>query len=407
MVGWCPEGRYLAERPSFAQDPLIFGGAYYVQEASSMLIAHAIRTAADTDQPLRVLDLCAAPGGKTTLLSSLIGPNSLLVSNELVGKRFVALEENVTRWGCPNVVLTSLKAEDLKGWQGYFDVVLTDAPCSGEGMFRKDPDTIREWSERLPAACSRTQQEILTHAAALVREGGLLLFSTCTYAPAENEHNLQWLAQTGQFEAVRLPVLPAWGLQETAVKGNAGEDFFGYRCWPHRVRGEGFYLAVLRKTTSQRAQRRQSGKKAAELIPKRFHGELLPWLDGTDWDFLLRDEVAYAVRRQWVNEVKNMTADLAVRVPGIELGRYKNNKLIPSHALALSQALSPDIAPLDLDYVQAVSFLRKQEVPITVPEGTQGWLRMRYQGCTLGWAKASSGRLNNHYPIEWRLRKQF
>ena len=245
-VPWCEAGVYLEERPLFAGDPHIFAGAYYVQEASSMFLWKALKEWGEIDRPLNVLDLCASPGGKSTLISSLLPEGSLLVSNELVSKRVGALMENLTRWGHAHHLVTSNHSKDFKHFREFFDIIVVDAPCSGEGMFRKDPKSIGLWSEGLVRSCQATQRLILEDILPCLKGGGLLCYSTCTYAPEEDEQQVEWLLQNPSIESLRLDGATDLGIMESAVQ--SGEKTgYGYRLYPHRVQGEGFFIAGFRK----------------------------------------------------------------------------------------------------------------------------------------------------------------
>ncbi len=249
-VPWCAEGRYLDVRPSFTLDPAFHAGAYYVQEASSQFVG---RLAGDL-AGCRVLDLCAAPGGKTTLYASAVGPDGLVVANEIDRRRVQVLADNVRRWGTGNVVVTCAEPRTVCDLEAWFDVVAVDAPCSGEGMFRKDDAARAEWSEGNVRLCAARQDEILREAWRALRPGGRLLYSTCTFNRDEDEGALERLvAWTGDEVAEAEPVAvdPAWGI----VEGEVG-PFRTFRFYPHRARGEGFFAAVARKADDAAARSR-------------------------------------------------------------------------------------------------------------------------------------------------------
>ena len=238
-VLWHNEGFYLKSRPIFTLDPLFHAGSYYVQEASSMFIAEALKQTVDFAKPLKIMDLCAAPGGKSTLLASLLNDESLLVANEVIRNRVGVLKENLEKWGFPNYIVANQDAEEMIELEGFFDVVLVDAPCSGEGLFRKDPNAMNEWSENAVNLCSARQKRILQAAAMLVKNGGILLYSTCTYNEKENQQNVNWLTQHFDYQVVSLNIPEYWNIEKREN---------GYQFFPHKVKGEGFFLSVLRKT---------------------------------------------------------------------------------------------------------------------------------------------------------------
>lgn len=240
-VLWSASGTYLAKRPTFTFDPLFHAGCYYVQEASSMFVEQVLRTYAS--RPVVMLDLCAAPGGKSTNARSVLPEGSLLVANEVMRNRVQVLAENLVKWGDAGVVVTHNDPADFTGLAGVFDVVLTDVPCSGEGMFRKDAVAVEEWSVDNVRICWQRQRRILSDVWPSLKPGGLLIYSTCTYNREEDEDNVDWIARELGVEVLEVPVQPEWG-----IAGNlAGSGFPVYRFLPHHTRGEGFFLAVLRK----------------------------------------------------------------------------------------------------------------------------------------------------------------
>lgn len=248
-VPWATHGYYLSKRPSFTLDPLFHAGTYYVQEASSMFLEQALRQTTDLSQPLRVLDLCAAPGGKSTLVQSLIAENSLLVSNEVIKSRASVLEENCTKWGAANIIVTNNDPIVFQRLENYFDVIIIDAPCSGSGLFRKDAQAISEWSENNVQLCSQRQQRILADSYPALKKDGILLYSTCSYSEEENEGILDWMLDSFAVSSLQLAMYgegdnEEWGIIETVSKKHAA---FGYRFFPDKIAGEGFFIACFRK----------------------------------------------------------------------------------------------------------------------------------------------------------------
>ena len=244
-VPWFAGGRYLPERPVFTLDPSYHAGAYYVQEASSMFLAQLLQQAIGGRTNLRVLDLCAAPGGKSTLIASMLDPDSLLVSNEVIRTRASILEENMCRWGYMNSWITSNDPRDIGRLSGYFDIIVVDAPCSGSGLWRKDPAALNEWSNANVQLCGERQQRILADIWPALKTNGILIYATCSYSPQEDENILTWLAS--DLLAVSQPALPIpaqWGIEPVSAPGT----ITGYRCYPHKVKGEGFFIAALSKT---------------------------------------------------------------------------------------------------------------------------------------------------------------
>ena len=253
-VLWCEEGRYLKERPQFTFDPLLHAGCYYVQEASSMFVSQAIRQY--VDKPVFALDLCAAPGGKSTLLRSVLPEGSMLVCNEIMRNRAQILAENMVKWGHSDMMVTNNTSEDFADCTNCFDLILADVPCSGEGMFRKDDEAIACWSLDNVQMCAERQRHLINNIWPVLKPGGILIYSTCTYNAEEDEHNISWIMQ--EFGASVLPVDVPGGCD---VMGNLiGSDFPVYHFMQHKVRGEGFFLAVVLPLIRTRKRRKIRNK---------------------------------------------------------------------------------------------------------------------------------------------------
>jgi 16S rRNA C967 or C1407 C5-methylase (RsmB/RsmF family)/NOL1/NOP2/fmu family ribosome biogenesis protein len=403
-VPWCQYGRYLPQRPAYIWDPLYHAGCYYAQEASSMLFGNAI----DFSKPLKVLDLCAAPGGKSSLILSFLNENSLLVSNELVGKRVNVLYENLVKWGNTNSVVTCNRTSDFAKLAGLFDVVLVDAPCSGEGMFRKDEGAVAQWSEGLVSQCSAIQKTILHDAFTALAEGGLLIYSTCTFEPPENEENIQWLYQQygDMLSPAEIPVKPEWNLWPIEIPAPSGKPSVGYYAFFHRIKGEGLFVTALRKNTNAKtgsARQNRSGKinalskektKAVESFLKRAAGHILVEFGGK----------IHLVKESNLPLLEAVAQNLYVRKLGTKIGILKGSDLIPDHELAMSIHVADSVPSIEVDHATALQYQQRNAIP--VPEGTpKGWILIRYKNINLGWAKNVGNRLNNHYPTEWRIRK--
>ncbi|NLJ06263.1 MAG: rRNA methyltransferase [Sphingobacteriales bacterium] len=401
-VPWNQYGRYLTERPDFVFDPLIHAGAYYVQEASSMLFAKAI----DFSKDLMILDLCASPGGKSTLMLSEMTENSLLFSNEIVRKRSGVLYENIVKWGYPNVVVTSNSPEEYKTFTAAFDVVVVDAPCSGEGMFRKEPETIREWRENKPFQCLVTQKDILDQAIGLVRDNGLLVYMTCTFSLEENEQVVSWFLKKykdrAQLQSIDFE--KAWGVTE--VKTENGSV---YRCYPHKLKGEGMFIAVF---TIRNANKPFFSKKNQESLKKinQDENKLLQdfvKLKGNLEAFRLEDKIMVFPGR-YLSQIALAHKHLNVLKSGITAASvpYKKQNLIPTHELAMSKLHAENICKMELTQVQALAYLKKMEIkPQNFTELHSQWMLASYQGIALGWLKTFKNNLNNFYPKEWVIRK--
>lgn len=414
-VPWADTGYYLDERLTFTFDPLFHAGCYYVQEAASMFVEQALRQHLPA-APVVMLDLCAAPGGKSTHLRSLLPEGSLLVANEVIRNRSQILAENLTKWGHPEVVVTNSDPADFAPLQGFFDLILADVPCSGEGMFRKDPHAIEEWSAEQVTICWQRQRRILSDVWGSLRPGGILIYSTCTYNTLENEENVRWLCH--EFGAEVLPVSHA---AEWQITGNLlpDGDFPVYRFLPHRTAGEGFFLAVVRKpdeagavtsATDRFAPKRKVRREPA--VPAPLFKEPLAaaaklLLHPEAYAFSTQGTTISALPRTHLDKLELLSASLRVLQAGITVGEVKGRDLIPHQSLAMSQALRPDCFPTEeLTYEQAIAYLRKEAISLS-ETAPRGYLLLRYQGVPLGFAKNIGNRANNLYPQEWRIRSGY
>ncbi len=400
-VPWSRSGYYLKERPLFTLDPLLHAGGYYVQEASSMFLEQALRQTVDLDTPLHVLDLCGAPGGKSTHLASLISSESLLVSNEVIRSRASILAENVAKWGSGNVVVTNSDPRDFSRLTSFFDVMVVDAPCSGEGMFRKDPRAVLEWSEENVRLCAQRQQRILTDVWEALKPGGVLIYSTCTWNEAENEQNIAWLSAQHDAESLPLALEESWGVVPSDFKGVAG-----YRFYPHRVQGEGFFMAVLRKAGKEERTLDTGRKKKPKLTTagKKEKALVENWLQEPEaFVFLQHNEIISAIPATLFDAADDLYQKLYVVYAGTELAEVNGKKLKPLQGLALSTHLNKAaFNTADLRLESAIRYLHKEDISL----GSSGneWVLLQYKHIPLGWAKRIGNRINNYYPKEWRIR---
>lgn len=391
---WSVNGRYLDKRPSFTFDPLFHAGAYYVQEASSQLIEQVWDQHVDRSSPLRVLDLCAAPGGKSTHLMSLMGEEDLLVSNEVIRGRAGILADNIARWGRHNVVVTQADPAVLGKLHGFFDVILVDAPCSGSGLFRKDADAMDHWSLSAVDHCAARQKRILSDIWPSLRQGGILMYSTCSYSESENEKMVEWL--TGAYDARALPLdLPAdWGMVQTSA---------GYRCWPHLVRGEGFFLMAMKKGSSEQGYQYR-GRTIPSSLSKSMRQSLHPyWEDESD---LLLDRkggvCAFpAAHASGLQDICSVTEPYRI---GTLLGSLVRTELIPDHALALSVRVGQTTPRSEWALDECIRYLQRGTLERSGLD--KGWQLVTYQGLSLGWIKSLGNRINNYYPSHLRILKQ-
>jgi len=397
-IPWCTHGYYLQERPSFTLDPHFHAGAYYVQEASSMFLETVIQQTVDLNASIKVLDLCAAPGGKSTLIQSLISKESFLVSNEVIKTRVNILTENITKWGAANVVVTNNDPKDFQRLSNYFDLIVVDAPCSGSGLFRKDNDAITEWSMDNVALCSQRQQRILADVISSLKPGGVLIYSTCSYSEVENENIAAWLTKENAFESCKIDVQQNWGIVETEKN-----DVFGYRFYPDKIKGEGFFIAAFKKNEDVNAQKlKQKPINQKSTVSKSQFEYLSKWINpNVEIDFFNWKNEVIALPNILLQEMANIQSALYIKKIGVNIGSVIRNELIPSHDLAVSTILSPDVESIHLNIEDALQFLRHQHFDLK--DTKPGWKLVMYNQLSLGFIKSMSNRFNNYYPRDWRI----
>lgn len=452
-VPWSTEGYYLEERLTFTFDPLFHAGCYYVQEASSMFVEQALRQY--VSGPVVMLDLCAAPGGKSTHARSVLPEGSLLVANEVIRNRSQILAENLTKWGHPDVVVTNNDPADFSSLSSFFDVILTDVPCSGEGMFRKDPVAIDEWSPENVEICWQRQRRIIADIWPALKPGGILIYSTCTYNAKEDEENVCWIQREFGAEPLSLDVLDEWNITGNLLSGNAEEnekaesiresESIGesetsrslksttekapvYHFFPHKTKGEGFFLAVLRKPgtdadtpsvyTEPSFSRVKASKKkdkkggvSSSPVSKENLAMAKSWLNDESSErylLLVEGTEIQAFPQQYIDELDAMKQNLKIVSAGVRVGEVKGKDLIPNHALSMSTSLLRQgiFATEDVSYEQAIAYLRKEAIvlPTTAP---RGYVLLTYRNIPLGFVKNIGNRANNLYLQEWRIRSGY
>lgn len=354
-VPWCPKGEYLNERPSFTMDPLFHAGAYYVQEASSMFIWHLCQWLKDQGEwngGIHALDLCAAPGGKSTLLLSALPQDSSMIANEIMPKRAQILRENISKWTRQTdtevIVTNNSPADVARLGKGIFDFILCDVPCSGEGMFRKDDEAIEDWSLQNVAMCQERQRDIVETIWPSLCEGGFMIYSTCTYNTLEDEDNVRWIASELGAEIISVPVPEEWNVTPSPF----------YHFYPHRVKGEGFFCALLRKGSADEPESEEPRNKKKD----------------------------------------SKTASLSSLLSGSKKGKTPTLKVLP-----LENKYEPPFA--DVDSLTALRYLHGEAI-VLPPDTPRGIVTITYMGLPLGQAKNIGARANNLYPKEWRIRKQ-
>lgn len=399
VVPWCAAGCYLSERPSFTLDPVFHGGAYYVQEASSMFLDHIVKELYKSEPaPRRVLDLCAAPGGKSTLLAAAL-PDSFIVANEVIRTRVGVLAENISKWGSDNVVVTNNDPADFKKLPGYFNLMVVDAPCSGSGLFRKDTNAIDEWSRANVQICSMRQQRILADVVGSLQQNGYLIYSTCSYSEQEDEDICDWLVEEFKLRSVSIAIDPASGIVETC---SLRQKATGYRFYPDKLKGEGFFVAVFKQLNEVDQYYDYYNK--LTTINKQALEIVASFLLKAD-EYILSDQKEFiiAAPKKWQEELETTSKILNVRKSGVAVGTIKGKDLIPHHELALSHLLAHQIPVVNLTRDGALNYLRRLELSEEI--SGKGWTICRYEDINLGWMKVLPNRINNYYPTNWRILK--
>ena len=361
-----------------------------------MFLEQVLLQCIEADKPLTVLDLCAAPGGKSTHILSLLNDHTLLVANEVIQQRATVLAENIQKWGYSNVVVTQNDPRDFQRLSNWFDVMVIDAPCSGEGLFRKDERAREEWSPEHVALCAQRQQRIIEDAWPALKQEGVLIYCTCTFSPQENERNLQWLSTRHDVEFIKLSLQHDWNIEEVHF-----ENVIGYRFFPHKIKGEGFFIAAVRKAESS-AEVKLTTKKTFIHASKQVSDRLKDWLT-IKHEFIMQQNLVLAIPPQHLHAVDFLQQNLHVINKGVAVAELKHDKLIPQHALAISSALQQlAFSRWDVEYDQAIAFLKKENI---FEEGKEkGFSLIRHDGLPLGFVNVLDRRANNLYPAAWRIR---
>ncbi len=395
-VPWCDMGYYLKSRPSFTLDPLFHSGCYYPREASGMFLDQVFSQVVKATENLRVLDLCAAPGGKSTQLSDLIGKNSMLISNEVIRQRSVILSETVTKWGKGNTIVTQSDPSAFAALPGYFDIIMIDAPCSGEGMFR-DKTAINEWSPENTRLCEERQRRIISDVWPALKENGLLIYSTCTFNPGENEENISWLTRNRQSESLRLDINGLTAIEEIRHLGICGYGFY-----PGKVSGEGFFISVVRKTSGPESYK-LTGQRKHEFFPDKADIRTIEkWITSDTGKVLKRGENLIMLPCE-INEYLTLARTINVVRGGTLMAIRKRDDYLPSHELALSQDIKNDaFSSSEISFRAALAYLRRDNISLN--DLHDGWNILTFKGVKLGFVKNLGKRINNYFPVAWRIR---
>ena len=400
-VSWASDACYLDRRPSFTLDPLFHAGCYYVQEASSMFLEQIIK--AHVKEPVKCLDLCAAPGGKSTQLSSVLPGGSLLVANEVIRSRSQILSENLIKWGNPYTIVTNSDPEIIgRNLPGFFDLIVADVPCSGEGMFRKDKNAIQEWSLPNVKLCAERQRRIIADIWPSLKPGGILVYSTCTYNTEENEENIHWIKETFGAELLDIEIPEEWNIVRTVKY-----DIPVFRFIPGQTKGEGFFMAVVRKPDIPEVamRRNKAGKDRNRKDKVRIPDRITHWVNHPDlFYFEENNGFVSAIPVRYKSDYLKIKDSLRIVHAGITIGEMKGKDVIPAHALAMSSCYNMGSFTLvEVDEQTAISYLRRDA--ISLPSHIEkGYVLLTYKKRPLGFMKNIGNRANNLYPQEWRIR---
>lgn len=392
-VPWCDEGVYLDARPQFTFDPSFHQGCYYVQDASSMAITAVLRQLAHS--PVRYLDACAAPGGKTTAALSVLPEGSVVVANEFDFKRAEILAENIAKWGNPNVLVSRGDTKRFKKLHSVFDIVAVDAPCSGEGMMRKDPHAIEQWSEGLVRQCTSVQRDILRNVWDSLCDGGYLIYSTCTFNLIENEENVKWLMDEYDAKPIEIDSLETNPL----IDGGIDCGFPCYRFIPGRIKGEGLFLAVLQKVGTSAVSQEKKQPLLKTLSDSRLEG----WFSEEVEMMMIGGEI-FALPKKNSSFMKSLIGKLDVIAPGVRTAVKKGNDLIPAHELSLSSILNTDsFLSYELNLEEAIHYLKRDTLVLS-PTVEKGVILLKYNNRPLGFVKNLGSRANNLLPKQWCIK---
>jgi 16S rRNA C967 or C1407 C5-methylase (RsmB/RsmF family)/NOL1/NOP2/fmu family ribosome biogenesis protein len=404
-VPWAIGGYYVDKDSVFTADPHFHAGEYYVQEASSMFVGYVFDLLTPSKSGLKVLDLCAAPGGKSTDILNQLQGDSLLICNELIRNRNQVLVENLLKWGRHNVWITHTDAQTLGALDEYFDIIVIDAPCSGEGMFRKDPLSIQEWSQDSVDMCAVRQFDITKQIYPALKKDGYILYSTCTYNSKENDENIQKFIHNLDLQPVFIDLPSEMAQKPIKTK-------FGWQFYPHVTQGEGFYLACLQKTKESspvvklpyyKEWYSKTSKSDLSTLHQAIHNY-------TDYDFFVsRHGIQYACPKVLVDDFKYLSKHFYFTKSMVELGKVMKNELIPAHELALQSDVKVSYPTIDLDLYHAQVYLEKNDIGsvLSVNSFENGWYIVTFEGSRLGFAKVIGNRINNYIPKNMRVLKDF
>jgi 16S rRNA C967 or C1407 C5-methylase (RsmB/RsmF family)/NOL1/NOP2/fmu family ribosome biogenesis protein len=374
-------GRYTDNLPNFNADPLFYAGTYTIQEANSMSLEYVLSNTVDLSKDLRILDLCASPSGKNTHIASLITPESILVSNEVISTRSDILADNMTKFGTMNTIVTSNDPKDFGKLSGFFDVIIVDPPNSSSGLFRKNPEAIKDWSLENVALFAQKQKRIIADAWASLKDGGILIYSTSSYSTAENEEVMDWVCEKyGAANALKEKIL---------------------RFYPNE-KGEGFFISALKKNNPEKETFVRSGRPIKNNSRRTQREVFRYWIkdiDNYNW-YDIKEEF-FLINSEHEYLIKVLEMYLHIRKAGVKMGKIAGKDLIPDHQLALSLYISDNINRVELTKEDALKYLRRED--FRLDQAQKGWSLMTFENFGLGWAKILLNRINNYYPKELKV----
>lgn len=363
-----------------------------------MFLEIVIKQVAASLDNINVLDLCGAPGGKSTHISSLLGPGSMLIANEVIRTRASVLAETISKWGSSNAIVTQNDPAAFGKLPGYFDIILVDAPCSGEGMFRTEI-AINEWSEDNTRHCSERQKRILLDIWPALKENGILIYSTCTFNQGENEENIKWLTEKQEAECLSLDISGFEGITEIDFEG-----IHGYGFYPGKVRGEGFFISVIKKTGKQDRVHIKSQKKT-ELKPDKIDFSVVEKFTHFPKEKILKWGYELSAIPCDMDNYVHLFHNLKIVKGGTKLFVIKKNDYLPAHELALSDQIREDVfSRTEISLREALAYQRRDSFSLSLSQ--KGWNIVTYKVVNLGFINNIGNRVNNYYPVEWRIRME-
>lgn len=393
-IPWCEHAFYFSNEEKVVRDPLWHAGAYYVQEASSMFLGFIIKKLQLDTAPLNCLDACAAPGGKTTLLSDALHKDAFILANEIQVNRLNILKENISKWGRENICISHSPTKSFQYCEQFFQLALIDAPCSGSGLFRKELLKPEDWSAQLVNQCSQLQKNIFNDIIPSVAQGAYIIYSTCSFSTAENENIIENAVKQYDLECIDIEIDPNWGIFKSY---NEKGTFLGYRFFPHRLDGEGFFISILKKKGAFHFPFFKNQKSNNSILEDYINSEHQILHSGKCGLVAIRPEIEQAIQK--------LGKKIKIMQVGIAIGELKGKLFIPSHALAMTDLWNKKrIKTIECDYLTAMKYICKE--PIFMDKFDKGFYLLTYKNIALGWIKYLGNRINNLYPLDYRIKSK-